>query len=378
MRDTGLECVCPPLYTTNGEGTYEISKEKIVRKSALALTVPAMIVLLGLSWLSGAAEAAEKTKIRVAAQATSGQVFQFLAKDKGYLADEGIEVEMIYISNPTDAFSALGAGKVDVVSTYGTAGILMQINNGQKFSVFGGYMIIGAMPIFTKDAPYTGLESFRGRKIAVIRNGTGEIVLRGALYDAGFDLEKDVTFVDVKRSTDILEAVRSGACDFGALPTGFELQLADAGMKIVTWTDELWANHSCCRMASNAEWMEKNPALVKGLLRAYLRAEHDMQRQEGVDQAVHLTMKELDMSEKLVRSFVESPHMKYDADPYKNSVLKMWKKMQQIGRIDKVNVNMADHINTVIYKEALDSLLAEHPTDPFYLKKLDMFKQFNL
>ncbi len=354
-----------------------------MRKSVLALAVLALAVLamsafFGSSWLCGMAQAAEKAKIRLAAQATSGQVFQFLAKDKGYLADEGIEVDMVYINNTTDAFSALGAGKVDVVSTYGTSGILMQINNGQNFSVFGGYMIIGAMPIFTKDAPYTGLESFRGKKIAVMRNGTAEIVLRGALYDAGFDLEKDVTFVDIKRTTDILEAVRSGACDFGALPTGFELQLADTGMKIVTWTDELWANHSCCRMASNAEWMERNPALVKGLLRAYLRAERDMQQQAGVDQAVHLTMKELDMSEKLVRSFVESPHMKYDADPYKNSVLKMWKKMQQIGRIDKVNVNMADHINTAIYKEALDSLLAEHPADPFYLKKLEMFKEFNL
>lgn len=38
---------------------------------------------------------------------------------------------------------------------------------------------------------------------------------------------------------------------------------------------------------------------------------------------VQLTMKKLNMSEALVRSFMESPHMKYDAAPYKNSVLKI-------------------------------------------------------
>ena len=328
--------------------------------------------------LESALAAENRFKIKLAAQATSGHVFQYLADERGYLADEGIDVEMVYISNVTDAFAALGSGKVDIASTYGTAGILMQINNGQNFSVFGGYMIIGAMPIFTKNEPYTGLESFRGKKIAVMRNGTAEIVLRGALYDAGFDLEKDVTFVDIKRSTEIMEAVRSGACDFGALPTGFELQLADAGMKIVTWTDELWANHSCCRMAANAKWLEKNPLMVKKMLRAYLRAERDLQTREGLNHAVQLTMAKLDMSEALVRSFVESPHMKYDADPYKNSVLKMWLKMQQIGRIEKVNVNMADYINVDIYKQALDSLLAEHPDDVFYNQKLSMYNEFNL
>ena len=45
-----------------------------------------------------------------------------------------------------------------------------------------------------------------------------------------------------------MEAVRNGEADFGSVSTGFELQIADAGMKIVLWPDELWPNHSCCRM----------------------------------------------------------------------------------------------------------------------------------
>ena len=32
-----------------------------------------------------------------------------------------------------------------------------------------------------------------------MRGGTPDIVLKGILHDAGFDLEKDVTFIEMKR-----------------------------------------------------------------------------------------------------------------------------------------------------------------------------------
>ena len=141
-----------------------------------------------------------------------------------------------------------------------------------------------------------------------MRGGTPDIILKGVLHDAGFDLTKDVTFVEFKRNQEVMEAVCSGQCDFGGVSTGFELQLKESGLKIVKWTDELWPNHSCCRMLSKTEWMAGNPEALKKLFRAYLRAERDMQKPEAMDRVVKLTMKELDMSEALVRIFVQSPH----------------------------------------------------------------------
>ena len=349
-------------------------------KTVRSLAALALGLCLGTGWLAATADAAgDKPKIKVAAQATSGQVFQFLAKEKGYLDDEGIDVEMVYINNGTDAFSALSSGKVDVISTYGTGGPLIQIANGQKFSIFGGYMIIGATPVFAlPGTEYKGIESFRGKKIAIMRGGTPDIVLKGILHDAGFDLDKDVTFVEIKRNQDVMEAVRSGQCEFGAVSTGFEPQINESGMRIVLWPDELWPNHSCCRMLSQTEWMGTNPELLKKLLRAYLRAERDMQSPGGMDTVVKLTMKELDMPEGLVRSFVQSPHLIYETDPYKNNVITMWKKMQSFGYIKDQTVAIDDHLNTAIYKSALDSLLAQYPDDPFFKKKLEMYNQYNL
>lgn len=318
----------------------------------------------------------KEVKIKLAAQATSGQVFQFLAEDKGYLEEEGVDVDLIYINNGSDAFSALSSGQVDVISTYGTGGPLIQIANGQEFTIFGGYMIIGATPVFAMpDTEYNSVEDFKGKKIGIMRGGTPDIVLKGILYDAGFNLEKDVTFIEMKNNTDVIEAVRNGHVDFGSVSTGFELQIKDAGMKIVMWPDELWENHSCCRMVAKTSWIEENPEAAQKLLRAYLRAEKDMS--EDMDRVVELTVDNLDMSVETAESFLLSEHMIYEIDPYKKSVEKMWEKMQSFGYIVDPSINIEDHINTSIYQSVLDSLIRDHPEDSFYQEKLTIFNEHN-
>lgn len=326
---------------------------------------------------TGSQAPAEKVKVKVAAQATSGQVFQFLAEDKKFLEKEGIDVELVYINNGTDAFSALSSGQVDVISTYGTGGPLIQIANGQDFTIFGGYMITGATPVFAKaDTKYNSIEDFRGKKIAIMRGGTPDLVLKGILHDAGFDLKKDVTFVEMKKNTEVMEAVRSGQVDFGAVSTGFELQIKEMGMRVVMWPDDLWPNHSCCRMVAKSDWLKKNPDTVQRLLRAYLRAEEVMPK--NMDRVVELTSNNLDMSVDTAKSFLQSPHIHYETDPYKNSVVKMWEKMQDFGYIVDPSVKIEDHIDTANYKAALDALYAENPDNEFYKKKAEEYKEFNL
>lgn len=351
----------------------------------IALLIAALLFLTGCAAQNGSAKPAtsseskttEKVKIKLAAQATSGQVFQFLAEDKGILKEEGVDVELNYINSATDAFQALSSGQVDVISTYGTGGPLIQIANGQDFTMFGGYMIIGATPVFAMPGTkYNSVEDFRGKKIAIMRGGTPDIVLKGILHDAGFDLKKDVTFVEMKKNTDVMEAVRSGQADFGAVSTGFELQIANAGMKVVMWPDELWPNHSCCRMVAKSSWLKENPEAAQRLLRSYLRAEEAMQSE--MDKVVDLTVKNLDMSPETAKSFILSKHLKYEIDPSKNNIVKMWEKMKSFGYIPNNEIKVEDHINTSIYKAALDSLIKDYPNNEYYKKKLEMFKENNL
>ena len=129
-------------------------------------------------------------------------------------------------------------------------------------------------------------------------------------------------------------------------------------------------------MVAKTSWLKENPEAAQRLLRAYLRAEEIMP--SNMDRVVELTVKNLDMSVETAKSFLLSPHIKYETDPYKNSVVKMWNKMQEFDYIVDPTVDIQDHIDTTNYKAALDYLQAKYPNSNFYKEKQKEFKDFNL
>ena len=328
-------------------------------------------------------------KVTLAAQPTSGQVFQFIAEKHGFNKEEGIEVEMAWLSNLSDAASALAAGQVDILSTYGTGGPLTQIANGQDFNMFAGYMIIGETPVFGKpETEYVDLDSFRGKKIGITRGGTPDIVLKGILYDNGYSFtyggttivgdENDpdmIEFLEYKKNTDVLQAVAKGEVDFGATATGYQIQARDLGLEVKMWPDELWPNHSCCRMLCTNEYLANNEEALYRLLRSYLRAEEYMQ--DNMEEVSDLVVENLDLTKETADSFVLSPHMKYDTDPYTNSVKKMWDKMANFGYLTVGDINIDEHLNSSIYKRALESLIEDYPDSQFFKDKLVQFNENN-
>ena len=91
-----------------------------------------------------------------------------------------------------------------------------------------------------------------------------------------------------------------------------------------------------------------------------------------------LVVENLDLTKETVDSFVHSPHMKYDTDPFTKSVEKMWNKMANFGYLTAGNVDIKDHMNSAIYKEALESLIKDYPDSKFFKAKMEQFKANNL
>lgn len=322
----------------------------------------------------GGAESSDVKKVSMAAQNNSGQVFVYISEDQGYFKDEGVEVEMQYINNGTDAFNSMDAGKVDMMSTYGTGGPLIQIASGKPYTIFGGYMITGETPCFGKpETEWTDLNSFKGKKIGITRFGTPDIVMKGVLYDAGLYRsadDADVEFVEFKTNQETLQAIANGEIDFGCTATGYELQAEALGLEIKMWPDDYWPDHSCCRMECLTDFInnEDDQEALRRMFRAFIRAEDYLQ--DHKDEVVQLVVKNLDLDEATVESFVKSPHMKYNTDPNKKAVVTMWNKMKDFGYITDDTINIEDHINVDIYLDALNSLVQDYPDNEFFAQKL--------
>lgn len=98
------------------------------------------------------------------ALAGSAHIFNAIAEEQGYLEDEGLTVEYVNCENSEGAFQSLAAGKVDVLSNYGTNLPLQYIGSGTDLTMFAGYMITGCMPIIAKKGTtWNGVEDMVGK-----------------------------------------------------------------------------------------------------------------------------------------------------------------------------------------------------------------------
>ncbi|MBU5257094.1 ABC transporter substrate-binding protein [Tissierella praeacuta] len=321
-------------------------------------------------------EAKEPEKISVAYNPGTGNILGFIAIDKGIDKEEGIEIELVSFSNSTDALTALQAKKVDIAVSFGTAAPLTYVTKGADFSIFGGYLS-GGMPVYASaDLEYKGLESFVGKKVATARMYTPDIVWRGAMMEAGYDLEKDVTILEFKKPSEVLEAVKSGNADIGIGTNSTYLQSLEAGLKTIAWSNDFWDPvHVCCRPVANTAWINENKDAVKGFLRSYIRAEKILN--EDPEYAVKLNMKYLELDEEKSRALLLETNQIFDTDPKSDGVRYMWNRLIDMKYIDPADIDVNDHINIKLYKEALDELTAENPEEPFYKELQEKFANNN-
>jgi NitT/TauT family transport system substrate-binding protein len=128
------------------------------------------------------AEAAEKVSMAIP-QIHTGFSYAYIAQEKGYFADEGLEVE-IQVAGGGPATSALIAGSLDYSSSPSSA--MSAILKGASLKV----ILVGqSRPIYqlwSFDPAATKLDDLRGKTIAIgVRGGTDELALRMLLKQKG-------------------------------------------------------------------------------------------------------------------------------------------------------------------------------------------------
>lgn len=158
----------------------------------------------------------DPNKFRVGFIAEPAHGLHFLAQKKGYFKDAGLDVELLQFKSAGEGTIALKAGHVDI-GTFGSAAPLLFISQGTDFTIFGG-MMIGGQAIIAKPERATELktlQNYKGKKIALVKLSTGDVVFRLALKRAGLDPAKDITRVEFPSPGTVVEAVIKGEVDAG-------------------------------------------------------------------------------------------------------------------------------------------------------------------
>ena len=311
-------------------------------------------------------------------QGTSGNVLVFIAQEKGYFEEEGIELEFVTATANADAMALLSTGQTDVVSNSGTSNPLQQIAAGVDLTVFGGHMVNGCMPVIAKEGTeWNGVESLVGKKFAC---NPSYFAFTGALMDAGYDKPLEaLEWITYTNYQDAMAAVLRGEVDYALQGTGQNYQVLNTdGIEIVAYQSDVMPNYSCCRLVAPTEFVENNPITVKHILKALIRAQqyYEANKEESAQIMADGIGTDLDY----VEAFMFNDHYLVHADPLKNSVVRAWNILDETGFLDEnaKNINIEDHINTDIYEEALAEVIAEHgDEDPEFYDRMQQFYEEN-
>lgn len=326
---------------------------------------------------SSSGESTDKPVVKIAYE-PSGMLLNAIAQEKGYLDDAGVQTEFVTVSAlDASVFPLLETGQVDLFTNWGTNLPLEAIAAGQPVTIVGGYMLEGCMPIIAKKgAEWNGVESMVGKTIW--GEGISYFALTGPLLDMGYDPENDCNFVANDDCEARIAAVKSGEADYAFLPTGYTYQMEnDPEIDIVAFTDDVTPEYSCCRVEGNTQWLADNRDTMKSLLKAWIRAQEFYENNK--EEAAQILAEDLSVDYDYTAAFVTSDHFTVNVDPYKKNVLRAWDWLGRLGIFSEAyeTIDIDSHIDTSIYKEALDEAMDEYYEDDpdFYDKQQEIYEE---
>jgi len=230
--------------------------------------------------------AAELSKVKLATLAGTQQPIFFVAQEKGFLAEEGIDVDVENItSGGSMVIEVMAAGQADLgVSAPGE--LMLAIEKGVPIKLVGAfeYQFIdkqgrswdGAVLVCEDSDSYKKLEDLRGKKIAVVDVGSVyNYYLRYQLKKRGMDPDKDVNILPIPFTQMQSALVKKQVDAAFMLPPIYAMAKKDIPLKILmegTKISELNIDLSA-GIGVNDKFAKKNPDLIVKFIKGLIRSE---------------------------------------------------------------------------------------------------------
>lgn len=205
----------------------------------------------------------------------------FVAQERGYFKEEGLNVELVPSQGGSDPVVQLAAGNFEAAVGGVGAGVFNAAQQGVKFKIVGP-MHSEKPPVATKlviSAKRTGeiksVADLKGKKVAINATGAAtEYWLDQALQQNG------LTMADVQLTTvafrDVPAALENGSLDAAML--GEPLVTINVDKGVVSVLDDDFINgFTATYLYMGDALLNGNTAAAKGFVKAYLRACRDMQ-----------------------------------------------------------------------------------------------------
>lgn len=124
-----------------------------------------------------------------------GQLPLYIAQEKGFFAEEGLDFELLLFGASGDYISAFASGNVDSLAPVSAEAVLLKTQGKDFKIVLIQDNSIGGDGILARDT-ISSIEDFKGKEVAVDTTGVSYFFLLQVLKEAGLTKD-DITIVNV-------------------------------------------------------------------------------------------------------------------------------------------------------------------------------------
>ena len=218
-----------------------------------------------------AARAAEPLTLGTVGQASANLWPELIALDKGFFADEGLQVDLIYVQSSAALVQQLAAGSLGIATQTGLADPLRAVGMGAPIAVVR--VDVQAPPYDLVAKPnITNMKELKGKVISlggpkdITRIYVERMLAPNGVYPGDFDM------VFAGATTARASALLAGAVDAAIILPPFNFQAEAKGFHSLGLTVDYVKDLPFSGTAVNVAWANANKATLEKLLRAKSKA----------------------------------------------------------------------------------------------------------
>ena len=210
----------------------------VQRQRTWSFVLSGILVIVAIATSSFAQGRPVKTYVSHAA-ATLTDVPYYIAREKKFYLDEGLDVTSIFVQGRALSIQVLTAGSVDFSLATGS-GTRAALTGAPVKAIF----VLNDKPFYVlygrPDLGVQKAEDLKGKKIAVTGVGSmTELAARAMVRHFGMNPDKDVTILAIGGGANVWSAIQSGAVEAAILWPPFDVVATKMGMKKLLFVGDL-------------------------------------------------------------------------------------------------------------------------------------------
>ncbi len=245
----------------------------------------------------------------------------FVAQEKGYYTDEGLNVEAHKFSNGGAVMAAFESAVRTIDMSY--LGFAPAI--GHKFNaatanikIVSGVNVEGSALVVKNDGNINSVADLDGKTIAIpAPDNMQDFILRLALdTDPLMDYDDNITTIP-SLVTLMGLALESGSIDgFVAWEpyNAREVVGVDPVGKYLLNSSDLWPDHPCCVIAAHDSFLDKHPEIVEKILRVHVKATQFILDPSNHDELIDIAVNQLGITAEVAEAAISNVGYIYEPD----------------------------------------------------------------